>query len=169
VWLGGAVTLGAVSAPAVFRTAKQAGHTRLGMPLYDFASTAVTDGFGRFNAVILAAGAVMLVSGLLYGRLTGACRVRLGVRAALTALAWGVAAWLTFALFPQMLQARDGGDMDVFRSMHKTYSSGFSAQLLLLLAVAALTGWLDLDRAPRPMAAPAVAETRQPVPAVPAS
>jgi hypothetical protein len=148
LWLGGILTLGAVVAPAVFGTAKKMGHTHWGMPMYTFAGTAIGVAFERFNYVVLACGAVMLVSGLAYGLLAGMCRRRLAARAALTALAWGVGAWLMFSLFPQMMAARAAGRMGVFDSMHRTYSNGFSIQLVLLLGVAALTGWLHLDRVP---------------------
>jgi len=147
-WLGGILTVGAVTAPAVFGSAKRAGDTHLGMPLYDFAAQAMGVVFQRFNGVVLVAGAVLLLSGLGYGVLAGMCPKRLGVRAALAALAWGIGAWLAFLLFPQMMAARAGGQVAAFDAMHHQYTHATQAQLLILLGVTALTAWLHLDRGP---------------------
>jgi uncharacterized membrane protein len=149
LWLGGMIVLGAVSAPAVFRTAKQSGHTEWGMPLYNFAGTATGEGFRRFNYVVLAAAVLMLVTGLAYGFLAGLCRRRLLTRAALTGVAAAIAVWLTVALFPQLIALRGAGQMEQFQAVHHTYSSAFHLQALLLLGVAFLTGWMHLERAPR--------------------
>jgi hypothetical protein len=158
VWLGGAVVLGAVSAPAVFGTAKRAGDTEWGMPLYNFAGTALGEAFRRFNYLVLAAGAVMLLAGLLSGVLAGQGPRRLGARALLTGAAWCAAAWLTWGLYPQLLAARAAGRMDLFDTLHRTYTTGFTVQMVLLLSAAALTAWLHLDRGARP----APEETRSP-------
>lgn len=148
VWLGGVLVLGAVTAPAVFGSARRAGDVQRGMPLYDFAGSVMTEAFRRFNTLVLVAGLLMLLAGLGYGLLAGICRKRLLVRAALTGIAWGIAAWSLFSLFPQMMDAQAAGRMDAFDAVHETYSTGFEAQVLLLLGVAALTGWLHLDRTP---------------------
>jgi hypothetical protein len=146
LWLGGIAILGAVAAPAVFGAAREAGATQTGMPLFDFAGTALAGAFGRFNTVVLAAGAVMLVSGLGYGLLAGMCRKRLTVRAGLVVLAYGWAAYLATQLYPKMMAARAAGDLAAFDEMHHLYSRGYSGQMVLLLGVAALTAWLHLDR-----------------------
>ena len=148
VWLGGIAILGAVAAPAVFGAARAAGDTERGMPLFDFAGSALAGAFGRFNTIVLIAGALMLVSGFGYGLLAGMCRKRLLVRAGLTAIAYGWAAYLATQLYPQMMAARASGDFATFDFMHHTYSRGYSGQMVLLLGVAALTAWLHLDRTP---------------------
>jgi uncharacterized membrane protein len=148
LWLGGIAILGAVAAPAVFGAARSAGHTERGMPLFDFAGTALAGAFGRFNTVVLAAGALMLVSGLGYALLSGLCRKRLTVRAGLAAMAYGWAVYLATQLYPRMMSARAAGDLASFDVMHHTYSRGYSGQMVLLLGVAALTAWLHLDRSP---------------------
>ena len=61
LWLGGILMVGAVTAPAVFGSARRAGDTQPGTPLYDFASTVMTVIFERFNWVVLAAGVLMLL------------------------------------------------------------------------------------------------------------
>lgn len=146
LWLGGILTVGAVVAPAVFGQAKAAGDTHAGMPLYDFASQIMNVAFGRFNGVILAAGVLMLVGGLGSGMLTPICRRGVIGRAVLTAGAWAVAGWLSFSLYPAMMAAKAAGQADVFMTMHKTYNSGFMVQLVCLLAVAALTAWLEAGK-----------------------
>lgn len=148
LWLGGIAILGAVAAPAVFGAARSAGDNERGMPLFDFAGTALAGAFGRFNTVVLAAGALMLLSGLGYGLLGGLCRKRLTVRAGLAAMAYGWAVYLATQLYPQMMAARAAGDLATFDVMHHTYSRGFSGQMVLLLGVAALTAWVHLDRSP---------------------
>jgi hypothetical protein len=147
VWLGGIATL-AVSAPAIFREAKNQGQTNWSMPLYHFAGMAVTSIFQRFTLLCVVAGGLMLFSGIAYGGPAGLCRRRLTVRAALTALAWLIVLYLQFGLLPEMLHARDSGDMSAFDALHKTSSHLFSAQLLLLVTVAALTSWMHLDLSP---------------------
>ena len=147
VWLGGIVTL-AVSAPAIFREAKNAGQRHWSQPLYHFAGMAVTSIFQRFTMLCLVAGALMLISGVAYGLLAGLCRRRLWVRTALTALTWGVVLYLQFGLLPEMLRLRDSGQMEQFDALHKTSSHMFSVQLLLLVTVAALTSWMHLDLNP---------------------
>jgi uncharacterized membrane protein len=148
LWLGGIAILGAVAAPAVFGAARTAGDTQTGMPLFDFAGTALAGAFGRFNTVVLVAGAVMLVSGVGYGLLSGLCRKRLTVRAGFEALAYAWAAYLATQLYPKMMAARVAGDLATFDEMHHTYSRGYSGQMVLLLGVAALTAWLHVDRSP---------------------
>lgn len=148
LWLGGILILGAVAAPAVFGTAKAHGDTARGMPLYTFAGEAMGVAFQRFNTLVLVAGALMLLAGLAYGSLAGLCPVRLRVRAALTAVCWGIALWMALSLFPQMEAARAQGQMDAFDGFHQWSRLAFQAEALLLLAVTALTGWLHLDRSP---------------------
>src|SRR5689334_17939838 len=106
VWLGGIFVLGAIVPPALFGLARRQGQTHWGEPLYTFAGTAISDAFGRFNYAVLVAGALMVVCGVAYGSLSGLCTRRLAARALLTAVAWGISLWLTFMLFPQMIQAR---------------------------------------------------------------
>jgi hypothetical protein len=57
-------------------------------------------------------------------------------------------------MMPRMQAARAANDMELFQALHKSASHGFSAQMLLLLAVAALTAWLEAgkrtDAAPHP-------------------
>ena len=146
LWLGGILIVGAVVAPSVFGQAKALGETHAGMPLYDFASQVMNVAFGRFNWVVLISGVLMLIGGLGSGMLTPICRRGVLGRAALTAGAWVVAAWLAFSLYPAMLAAKAAGQTEVFQSMHKTSSSGFQIQLLLLLAVAGLTAWLEAGK-----------------------
>jgi hypothetical protein len=148
VWLGGIVVLGAIAGPAVFGAARQAGDTHHGTPLWDFAGTAMGLVFARFNVLLLVGSAVMLAAGIGYGQLAGLCRRRMTVRAGLTALAWLVVLWTEFSLFPQMNAARIQGNLDAFDSMHHLSRHAFEAQMLLLLTVAALTGWMHLDLAP---------------------
>jgi hypothetical protein len=152
LWLGGIVVLGAIGAPSIFGTAKRAGDTRWGMPLYTFAGEALGEAFRRFNYLVLVAGGVMLLAGLAAGFLEGRDRRPAFGRAALTVVAWGAAAWLTFSLYPQMLQARGAGDMALFDRLHRTYSTGFSLQMLLLLGVIVLTAWMHraVDRTVSP-------------------
>lgn len=147
VWLGGIATL-AISAPAIFREAKNLGQRHWSQPLYHFAGMAVTSIFQRFTLVCAVAGLLALAAGAGYGLLAGLCRRRLWVRAGLTALAWLIVLYLQFGLLPEMLHLRDGGDMPGFDALHKTSSHLFSAQLLLLVTVAALTSWMHLDLAP---------------------
>lgn len=146
VWLGGIVVVGAVAAPGVFRTAKAQGHTDMSFPLYRFAGEALGEVFRRFNYVVLAAAMVMLLAGLAYGALAGFCPRRIGVRAVLTLLAGGIALWVTLVLYPELIRLRDSGQMTTFDQIHRTYSSAFQAQLILLFGVAGLTGWMHLDR-----------------------
>src|SRR5687768_14577684 len=94
IWLGGILTIGAAVAPAVFGTARQAGHTHHGMALFDFAGTAIGEAFRRFNTVVLIAGLVMLLAGVAYSRLAQLCPQRTMLRAALTLLRWAIAVWL---------------------------------------------------------------------------
>ena len=164
LWMGGAIALGAISAPALFSTAKAMGHDHWGMPLYNFAGVAAGVGFGRFNYAALAAGVVLIVSGMAYGSLAGLCVTRMRVRAVLTAVAWCIGAWLTFSMFPQMEAARNAGQMDVVDTLHKTYSGAYWAQLILLMTGAALTGWMHLDlRAEHSTSAPRPSEAPRPV------
>lgn len=156
LWLGGILVFGAVTAPAVFGTAKRMGQTTMADPLYNFAGTAITEGFRRFNYVVLVSGVLLLVSGLAYGHLAGLCPVRLKVRALLVAAGLGLAAWLTFGMFPQLLAAKAQGQMALFDRLHHTYSLGFQAQMVLLLGVAALTAYLHLDRTPHARREPVV-------------
>lgn len=146
LWLGGILVVGAVVAPAVFRTAKNQGHTDMTQPLYRFAGEAMGEVFRRFNYVVLAAAVVLLITGVAYGLLAGFSRKRVIVRAALTLLAAGVAVWVTFALYPELVRLRTSGEMVTFDQMHRTYSLAFQAQLLLLLGVTGLTGWMHLGR-----------------------
>lgn len=164
VWLGGIVTMGAVSAHAIFGTAKAKGHTEWGMPLYTFAGEALGEAFRRFNYLVLAAGALALIAGIAYGVLDSRGNRGVGVRALLTGAGWAVAAWLTFGLYPQLLAARASGEMALFDRLHKTYTAAFSLQMLLLLGVMGLTAFLDLARqraAPEAL----VAEGARPEPA----
>lgn len=149
LWLGGTAVLGAVVAPAVFGSAKQAGDTHWGTPLYNFAAEAMGEAFRRFNWLVLGASLVMLGAGVAYGLLSGLDRSRVGLRAGLTAVGGCVAAWLTFGLFPAMIDARTAGRMDAFDGMHHLYSNAFSVQLLLLLAVAVVTASLHHRRGAR--------------------
>ncbi len=146
VWLGGLAALGAIGAPAVFRTAKNMGHREWGAPMYNFAGDAVGEIFRRFNYVALVAGLIVLVAGLGYGLLVGMNRKGLMVRALLTAAGIGITAWLTFGLYPEMLTLRAQERMPEFDRLHVTYGLGFRIEAYLLLGIAALTAWLHLDR-----------------------
>jgi uncharacterized membrane protein len=156
LWLGGMLVLGAIGAPAVFRVAKDAGHTDWSMELYRFAGTATGIAFGRFNYLALAACGVMLLSGLAYGALAGFPRKALVLRAALTLAAGAVVVWLAFWMFPEMLALRAQGRMAAFDQLHRTYSAAYQAQALLLFVVIGLTGWLHLRHVPvgKPSEAP---------------
>jgi uncharacterized membrane protein len=154
LWLGGIAVIGIVAAPAVFGTARAQGQTATSQPLYRFAGEAMGEVFRRFNYVVLIAGVLLLVTGLAYGTLAGLCKRRLMVRAVLTLLALGVAAWVTFGLYPELVRVRSGGEMGAFDQLHHTYSMAFQVQLLLLVTVAALTGWMHLDRDADGAAAP---------------
>lgn len=142
LWLGGILIIGAVTAPAVFGTAKSQGQTDASQPLYRFAGEAMGEVFRRFNYVVIVAGVLLLLTGIAYGALSGACRKRLTVRALLTGAALGFGVWVTFVLYPQMVAARAAGVGADFDAMHRTYSMAFQAQLVLLLGVAALTAWM---------------------------
>lgn len=143
MWLGGILIIGAVVAPSVFGSARAAGDTQSGAPLYDFAGLVMTEAFRRFNGVVLVAGLLMLACGLAYGLSSPICRKGVVTRAAFTAVAWSCAAWLSFSLFPQLMAARDAGNAEAFKAMHETYSTGFKLQMLLLLATAAVTAWIE--------------------------
>jgi hypothetical protein len=143
MWLGGILVIGAVVAPSVFGSARAAGDTKAGTPLYDFAGVVMTEAFRRFNGVVLAAGLLMVVCGLAYGLSAPICRRGVLGRAVLTSAAWACAAWLSFSLFPQLMAAREAGNTEVFKAMHETYSNGFKLQMFLLLATAALTAWIE--------------------------
>lgn len=146
LWLGGILITGAVFAPSIFGQAKALGDTHAGMPLYDFASQIMNVAFGKFNGVVLASGVLMLIGGIGSGMLTPLCRKGVWGRAALTAGAWAVAAWLALSLYPQMLAAKAAGQADVFKSMHQTYNLGFMVQLLALLAISGLTAYLEAGK-----------------------
>lgn len=146
LWLGGILIIGAVLAPSVFGQAKALGDTHPGTPLYDFASQVMNVAFGKFNYVVLVAGVLMLVGGVGSGMLAQLCRKGTWLRAGLTLAAWGVAGWLAFSLYPQMLAAKAAGQTEVFRAMHKTYSSGFMVQLICLLAISGLTAYLEAGK-----------------------
>jgi hypothetical protein len=103
-------------------------------------------GFGRFNYLVLAAGVVLVVAGLGQASLLGFCRRRTWVRAALVSIAWCIAAWLTFAVFPHMVDARQQGDRAAVDNLHHVYSGAYWAQMILLMTAVALTGWMQLDR-----------------------
>src|SRR5262245_15497194 len=96
-WFGGLLTLGAVTAPAIFRTARQ----WPGEPgaYLQFAGAAAGEGFRRFNFLALACGTLLLLAGLAAWRCD--CRApRLhGARLLLSGVALGITTWLTFALF----------------------------------------------------------------------
>jgi len=147
IWLGGIMTIGAAVAPAIFGSARKAGQTQHGMPLWDFAGTAIGEAFRRFNTIAVAVGFVMLVAGIAYSRLAELCPIRTRVRAALTLLCWAIAVWMQYSLFPQMGAARTGDQMDVFDNLHKTSTGAFQVQMVLLLGIAALTGWMHLNSA----------------------
>lgn len=162
VWLGGILVVGAVTAPAVFGTAKAQGQTEISQPLYRFAGEAMGEVFRRFNYLVLAAGVLLLLSGVGYALLTGVCRRRMLARAVLNVLALGVAGWVTFGLYPQMVQARSAGQMGGFDQMHHTYSAAFQAQLILLLGIAALTALIHVRESHAP--ARSQSPTAQPAP-----
>ncbi|HVF10485.1 MAG TPA: DUF4149 domain-containing protein [Abditibacteriaceae bacterium] len=146
VWLGGIVTIGGAVAPAIFGSARKAGHTAHGMPLFDFAGTAIGEAFRRFNTGVLIAGLVMLLAGVAYSRLAGLCPIRTRVRAAMTLLCWAIAVWLEYSLFPRMNAFRSQEQMDAFDDLHQTSTVAFQSQMVLLLGIVALTGWMHLDR-----------------------
>jgi uncharacterized membrane protein len=146
VWVGGILVLGAIAAPAIFGTARASGATERGMPLFDFAGTAMGAAFERFSVLAVVLGGVVLVAGVGYGRLSDLCPVRLRVRGVLTALAWIGALVLAKKIIPEMNAARAGSDAGQFDQLHHLSSFCFQAQALLLLAVTGLTGWLHLDR-----------------------
>jgi uncharacterized membrane protein len=142
LWLGGIVIIGAVVAPATFGSARAQGQTDSSQPLFAFAGQVLGEVFRRFNYVVLVAGTLMLVAGVRYASLSGFCRKRITVRAALTAVALGIAAWLSAAVYPEMFAARARGDMATFEPLHKASTTAFQAQMVLLLGVAALTAWM---------------------------
>jgi hypothetical protein len=88
----------------------------------------------------------MLIAGVISAAFGGLCPRRARMRAGLTLAGLCVAAWLTFSLYPQMIAARDTGQMRVFDTLHHTYTRAFSVQLLLLLGVAVLTALLHLGK-----------------------
>jgi len=143
MWLGGILIIGAVVAPSVFGSARAAGDSHAGTPLYDFAGLVMTEAFRRFNGVVLLAGLLMLICGLAYGIPAPICRKGVLARAAFTGAAWTCAAWLSYSLFPQLLAARETGNTEVFKAMHETYSNGFKFQMVMLLATAAMTAWIE--------------------------
>ena len=146
IWLGGIMTIGAAVAPAIFGSARKAAHTQHGMPLWDFAGTAIGEAFRRFNTITVIVGVLMLGAGMTYSRLAGLSPVRSHLRAALTALCWAIAVWMQYSLFPQMGAARTQDQMNVFDKLHQTSTGAFQVQMILLLGIAALTGWMHLDR-----------------------
>jgi hypothetical protein len=152
-------------APSVFGQARAAGETHAGMPLWDFASVIMNVAFDRFNTVILVAGLLMLVGGVGSGVMTGLCRRGVLLRAGLTGLAWLGAVYLAKVLFPQAIAAHAAGNEALFKTLHKTYSNGFSIQLLLLLVVAALTALLEAGKRGQALTTPtAVSQGAQPAP-----
>ena len=146
IWLGGIMTIGAAVAPSIFGAARSAGHSHHGMPLFDFAGTAIGEAFRRFNTVVLVAGLVMLLAGVAYSRFAKLCPKRTGLRAALTLLCWAIAVWLEYSLFPRMNVLRSQEQMDAFDKLHRISTMAFQAQMIMLLGVVALTGWMDLHR-----------------------
>jgi len=153
VWLGGIFALGIVAAPAVFGVAKAQGHTDNTHALYRFAGEALGEVFRRFNGVILVAGALTVVAGVVYGLLAGCCSKRLSVRAALSVAAVGFAGHAALALTPPMLAARAAGDWTEFDRLHDVYTLDFKAQAVLLLGILALTAAMHLTRHSRPTGA----------------
>src|SRR5438067_9781748 len=84
-WFGGLLTLGAVSAPAIFRTARQwPGDPE---PFLHFAGVAAGEGFRRFNYLALACGTLLLLAGLAAWRFDRRAKRLHCVRLALVALA----------------------------------------------------------------------------------
>jgi len=154
VWLGGIVVLGAVAAPAGFKLARQAGQSHSGLPLYDFAGSSAAVMFGRFNGVVLACAAALLLSGPAYGVMAGFCRKRLLVRSVLALAALGLALYGAMALYPELLDLRTRGDAAAFTAIHHTYSRLFGSQALLLLGVTAMTAWMHLSGKTSRAAAP---------------
>ncbi len=146
LWLGGIAVAGGVAAPAIFGSARKAGDTHWGTPLYNFAGEAAGVMFGRLNYLALVCAVLALISGLLYARAARFCRVRSTVRAVLTLVALGLVTWLTFGVYEQMLGLRAAGDMQAFDGLHRLYSSVYLAQGVLILTVMALTNWMHLDR-----------------------
>src|SRR5262249_30761276 len=63
VWFGGIVTLGAVSAPGIFRSARQWPEPETAPLVYRFAGVAAGGGFWRVNTLSLACGVVRLLAG----------------------------------------------------------------------------------------------------------
>ncbi len=147
IWMGSIFGAGAVAAPAVFKTAKAAGDTVWGTPLYNFAGLAAEGIFARLNVVVLVAGCVALLAGLVYPRLAGLCSRRGAVRSALTAVALVVEAALMFGMFDRMVALRIAGEMAEFDQLHRLYSLGFQFQAVLLLVIIGITGWMHLAHA----------------------
>jgi hypothetical protein len=138
-WLGGILVFGAVTAPAVFGTARKLGQDHRGMPLWDFAGTAIGEGFRRFGYVAVAAGAVMLAAGAAYSSMTGRSRGSALAQAGLAGAAWAVALWLAFGLFPRMFDLRGQMQMHAFDALHHTASRALQVEALLLVGAAAVT------------------------------
>jgi hypothetical protein len=138
-WLGGILVFGAVTAPAVFGTARKLGQGHRGTPLWDFAGTAIGEGFRRFGYLAVAAGAVMLAAGAAYSSMTVRSRRLTLAQAALTGAAWAVALWLAFGLFPRMFDLRGQMQMDAFDALHHTATRALQMEALLLVGAAAVT------------------------------
>jgi hypothetical protein len=148
LWLGGILVIGAIVAPAVFGAARSAGHLARGASLYDFAGVALGVVFHRFTVAAMLAGLVVLPAGIIYGAAAGVCPRRIAVRAALVAIAWLLAAWMLFSLFPEMNVARTQQRWERFDELHRHATHHFQLQALLLAAATAFTAWMHLDRSP---------------------
>jgi hypothetical protein len=151
-WLGGIVTLGAVSAPGIFRTAREWPETGSAELVRRFAGAAAGEGFRRFNGLALAAGMLLLVSAVAAWALDGGRagrRVGLhAIRLALVTAAFGIALWLTLHLFPTLVAVRQAGTAGEFDALHHAYERWTMAEFWLLVAAGLLTAVLGTDARP---------------------
>jgi len=153
LWLGGGIVLGAVSAPATFGLARDAGQTDWSQPLYRFAGTALGEGFRRFNSLAMVCAAVALLTGLAAAGLLRWNRPAAVLAEVLLAGATGGMGFLTVSLFPRMLAERAAGRMELFDAGHHAYTQAFGGVLILLLAAQGLILWMaNQAREPRPHA-----------------
>ncbi len=137
VWLGGILTIGAVVAPAAFRT----------LLSREEAGLLVGNVLRSFNWVSLVAAALLLfgqAAEWFYGPRGGWGRLWEVARFLAVALCLGVTLYFMISLMPHMMTVRAQGRAAEFDSLHQAYTRLAQFQVLLLLGVALSTAVLSL-------------------------
>ncbi|MDE2125581.1 MAG: hypothetical protein KGJ62_03245 [Armatimonadetes bacterium] len=140
VWLGGLAIIGAVVAPAAFSVA---GLT----PLQ--AGSVVGESLRSLGGLIEVSGVVMAASQFVLRRRwmqTRSLYIADGFRQLLTLAALMVAEFCRYSLFPALDFARRKNDIPRFEQLHHIYSNMAMVQVVLLLGVLLIAGWLNASR-----------------------